>query len=52
MDLDSKENLWLIDQLNKCRCCFDHFDHNKKQVEITDIIENQFLELTQIEVTA
>lgn len=50
-DQDSKENLWLLDHLNKCRCCFEKFNHNDKQVKITEIIEEQFLELTKIEVT-
>lgn len=52
MDLDSKENMWLVDQLNSCRCCFEKFYPNEKQVKITEIIEEQFLELTQIEVIA
>ena len=50
MNLDSKEDLRLVDHLNKCRCCFEKFDRNEEQVEITEIIEEQFLELTQIEV--
>ena len=50
MDLDTKEDLRLLDHLNKCRCCFEKFDHFEKQVEITDLIEQKFQELTQIEV--
>lgn len=52
MNLDSKEDLRLVDHLNKCRCCFEKYDHIEEQVEITEIIAEQFLELTQIEVTA
>lgn len=51
MNLDTKENLWLLDHLSKCRCCFEKFNKNKNQVEITDILKNQFLELTNIEVS-
>ena len=51
MNLDSREDTRLVDHLNKCRCCFEKFDHIEKQVEITEIIEEQFLELTQIVVT-
>lgn len=51
MNLDAKENFWLIDQLKKCRCCFESFNYSEEQVEITEIIEEQFLELTQIEVS-
>ena len=50
MELDTKEDLRLLDQLNKCRCCFEKFGHFEKQVEITDLIKEQFQELTQIEV--
>ena len=50
MNNDSKEDLWLVDHLIKCRCCFKNFDRNEKQVIITEIIEEQFLELTKIEV--
>ena len=50
MNQDSKKDLWLADHLNKCRCCFEKFDHIEKQVEITEI-EEQFLELTKVEVT-
>ena len=50
MELDTKEDLRLLDHLHKCRCCFEKFDHFEKQVEIIDLIEQQFQELTQIEV--
>lgn len=50
MDLDAKENLWLVEQLNACRCCFEQFDHNEKLVEMTEIIKEQFLEFTHLEV--
>lgn len=52
MNLDTKDDLWLVDHINKCRCCFQKFNHKEKQVKITDIIEQQFLDLTQIKVRA
>ena len=51
MNPDSKEDLWLVDHLDKCRCCFEKFELTEKQVKITEFIKEQFLELTQIEVT-
>ena len=51
MNPDSKEDLWLVGNLTKCRCCFEKFEHSENQVKITEIIKEQFLELTQIEVT-
>ena len=50
MDFDTKEGLRLLDHLTSCRCCFKKFDHYEEQVVISDLIEEQFLELTQIEV--
>lgn len=40
----------LNDNLQKCRCCFRMLIDEKKAVEITEEIRNQFCLLTSIEV--
>ena len=50
MNLDIKGDLRLLDHLTSCRCCFDKFNYNEKHIKITEIIKQQFQELTQIEV--
>jgi len=40
----------LLDNLQKCRCCFRMLIDDRKAVQIDEIIRNQFFSLTQIEV--
>lgn len=40
----------LLDNLQKCRCCFRMLIDDRKAVQIDEIIRNQFFLLTQIEV--
>jgi hypothetical protein len=43
------ESIEFEDLLNKCRCCFQYFKEDCLKVEITSILENEFLELTSVE---
>ena len=40
----------LLNNLQKCRCCFRMLIDDRKAVQIDEIIRNQFFTLTQIEV--
>ena len=40
----------LLDNLQKCRCCFRMLIDDRKAVQIDEAIRNQFYALTQIEV--
>lgn len=40
----------LLDNLQKCRCCFRMLIDDRKAVQIDENIRNQFFSLTQIEV--
>ena len=40
----------LLDNLQKCRCCFRMLIDDRKAVQIDETIRNQFFSLTQIEV--
>lgn len=48
--MTSETIIELDNHLNKCRFCLKEFDEEDTQVKITKIIEERFLNLTQVEV--
>lgn len=50
MELLVEINVELADHLEKCRFCFKNIGIYEESTEITNIIADRFLEITQIEV--
>jgi hypothetical protein len=45
------DNAELVDHKQKCRFCLKNFDSNEKHAKISREIENNFIKMTQIEVS-
>lgn len=51
MDMDELIDFQVEDHIHNCRLCFRPFTDHQKSVEITEIIEQKFFELTQFQVS-
>lgn len=49
MEIKNEAERLLVDNLNKCRCCFRMLIDDRKVIAINEDIRSTFLELTQIE---
>lgn len=47
--MSSPESLAFENHEDKCRCCLRDFEIEDMQIKVTEIVENRFQELTQIE---
>lgn len=51
MEAYEVDDLFLVDHINKCRCCFGDLTNDQNTVSISRAIEQTFFNLTQVQVS-